>query len=241
MSDHLIAAGAVQGAHAREVRRDDVVDQPVHPSRCTESGRPVTCTEIERQLELLPAVGSWRSISHPRFACTDSAVTRQSREAGVRLRRRRTGRGSTPCTPCAGGCPRQPRQAHPPLGRILKPIPNGPPVLASWLRHKPAACGRRAGSALLSTLGFDARRDPRRVRQLTGPIDTHAATLVRPTAPITGGPSMLTYVPCRSSARSEAPRRPGGPLVEPVGHLWRIWWTAPPTPRRSAASSSTTT
>ncbi len=115
------------------------------------------------------------------------------------------------------------------------PFPNGEPVpfFESWLAHGtggtcwPSSAGLHA---LLSTLGFDARRGSAAMfDNLSGPIHTHGTTLVR----VDGvdhwvDTSMLTDVPLRlvphEPTRRDHPVSPA--WSEPVDDLWRVWWTS---------------
>jgi N-hydroxyarylamine O-acetyltransferase len=114
------------------------------------------------------------------------------------------------------------------------PFPNGPPeaFFSSWLQHGTGGtCWPSAGGlhALLVSLGFDARRGSAAMfDNLTGPIHTHGTTIVR----IYGADhwvdsSMLTYAPLPLVPRETTVHDdPVSPVwSEPVGALWRIWWT----------------
>jgi N-hydroxyarylamine O-acetyltransferase len=115
------------------------------------------------------------------------------------------------------------------------PFPNGEPVpfFESWLAHGtggtcwPSSAGLHA---LLVALGFDARRGSAAMYDnLSGPIHTHGTTLVH----IDGvdywaDSSMLTNV-ALPLLRHEPTKYddPVGPVwSEPVGNLWRVWWTS---------------
>jgi N-hydroxyarylamine O-acetyltransferase len=83
--------------------------------------------------------------------------------------------------------------------------------------------------ALLTALGFDARRGSGAMYDhLSGPIHTHGTVIVRvDDVDYWVDSSMLTDVPL-PLRRGEATRRddPVSPVrAEPVGDLWRVWWT----------------
>jgi N-hydroxyarylamine O-acetyltransferase len=113
-------------------------------------------------------------------------------------------------------------------------IANGPPdaFFDSWLRHGTGGtCWPSAGGlhALLVALGFDARRGSAAMYDnFTGPIHTHASTLVRLDRQLWWvDSSMLTNAPL-PLIPNEATRHddPVSPVwSEPVDDLWRIWWT----------------
>jgi N-hydroxyarylamine O-acetyltransferase len=117
-----------------------------------------------------------------------------------------------------------------------EPIPNGPPpaFFESWLAHGTGGtCWPTAGGlhALLVALGFDARRGSAAMfDNLSGPIHTHGTTIVR----VEGvdhwvDSSMLTDVALplipHEATRHDDPLSPV--WSEPVGDLWRVWWTSP--------------
>jgi N-hydroxyarylamine O-acetyltransferase len=114
------------------------------------------------------------------------------------------------------------------------PFPNGDPewFLRSFVRDGTGGtCWPGSGGlhALLTTLGFDARRGSGAMYDnLTGPIHTHGTVIVRiegvdhwvDSSMLTNGPLPLT--------RGQETRRadPVSPVrAEPVADLWRIWWT----------------
>ncbi len=115
------------------------------------------------------------------------------------------------------------------------PFPNGEPVpfFESWLAHGtggtcwPSSAGLHA---LLVTLGFDARRGSAAMfDNLSGPIHTHGTTIVRAdgvdhwvdSSMLTEVP--LPLVPHDATCHDDAV----GPVwAEPVGELWRVWWTS---------------
>jgi len=118
--------------------------------------------------------------------------------------------------------------------RSAEPIPNGPPpaFFMSWLRDGTGGTcwpGSGALHALLATLGFDVRRGSAAMYDnFTGPVHTHGTTLVR----FDGvdhwvDSSMLTNVAlplvAHDTTRHDDPVSPV--RAEPVGDLWRIWWT----------------
>jgi N-hydroxyarylamine O-acetyltransferase len=114
------------------------------------------------------------------------------------------------------------------------PFPNGPPdaFFASWLADGTGGtCWPSAGAlyALLLALGFDARRGSGAMRDdVSGPIHTHGTTIVR----IDGidlcvDSSMLTrrVFPLQRGAETRLEDALNAVRVEPVGGLWRVWWT----------------
>jgi N-hydroxyarylamine O-acetyltransferase len=117
-----------------------------------------------------------------------------------------------------------------------EPIPNGPPAafFASWLRDGTGGtCWPSSGGlhALLTALGFDARRGSAAMRDdLSGPIHTHATVIVR----IDGvdhwvDSSMLTEraFPLLPGAETHLDHPLHAVRVDPVDRLWRVWWTHP--------------
>ena len=126
------------------------------------------------------------------------------------------------------------KRAHLVSGSAM-PFPNGEPeaFFASWLRNGTGGTcwpGSGALHALLVTLGFDARRGSAAMfDDRSGPIHTHGTTLVRldgvdhwvDSSMLTNAP--LPLIPHGATRRDD----PAGPVrSEPVGDLWRIWWTS---------------
>jgi N-hydroxyarylamine O-acetyltransferase len=116
------------------------------------------------------------------------------------------------------------------------PLPNGEPeaFFASYLRHGTGGtCWPSSGGlhALLEAVGFDARRGSAAMRDdLSGPIHTHGTVLVRLDAiDYWVDTSMLTghvfAVRPGEETRLEDPLH--AVRVEPVGEMWRVWWTHP--------------
>ena len=115
-----------------------------------------------------------------------------------------------------------------------EPIPNGPPeaFFASYLRHGTGGtCWPSSGAlyALLTTLGFDARRGSGAMRDdLSGPIHSHGTVIVRvDERDYWVDTSMLTrrVFPVQRGKETTLDDPIHAVRVEPVGSLWRVWWT----------------
>ena len=116
------------------------------------------------------------------------------------------------------------------------PFPNGPPdayyqrLLRDGTR---GTCWPSSGGlhALLVALGFDARRGSAAMRdELSGPIHTHGTVIVRfDGEDLWVDTSMLTEqaFPLIPSVERRFDHPLHAARVEPVGDLWRIWWTHP--------------
>ena len=126
------------------------------------------------------------------------------------------------------------KRIHLTSGSRQSGLTNGPPIafFESWLRHGTGGtCWPSAGGLhpLLVSLGFDARgRLTTMFDNLTGPIHTHATTLVRLDGRLLWVDSaMLTNVPLplipHEATRLDDPVSPV--WAEPVDDLWRVWWT----------------
>jgi N-hydroxyarylamine O-acetyltransferase len=116
------------------------------------------------------------------------------------------------------------------------PFPNGEPeaFFASYLRHGTGGtCWPSSGAlhALLDALGFDARRGSAAMRDdLSGPIHSHGTVLARldgtdhwvDSSMLTGRVFPVTRL---EETRVDDPLH--ATRVEPVGELWRVWWTHP--------------
>jgi len=113
-------------------------------------------------------------------------------------------------------------------------IPNGPPdaFFAAYLRHGTGGtCWPSSGGlhALTESLGFDARRGSGAMRDdLSGPVHSHGTVIVR----INGNDtwvdsSMLTnrVLELRRGEETTLDDPVHHARVEPVGDLWRVWWT----------------
>jgi len=116
------------------------------------------------------------------------------------------------------------------------PIPNGPPeaFFASYLRHGTGeTCWPSSGAlfALLTTLGFDARRGSGAMRDdLSGPIHSHGTVIVRVDERAHWvDTSMLTrrVFAIRHGEETTLDDPVNAVRIEPVGDLWRVWWTHP--------------
>ena len=130
------------------------------------------------------------------------------------------------------------------------PIPNGPPeaFFASYLRHgSGGTCWPSSGAlyALLSTLGFDARRSSGAMRDdLSGPIHSHGTVIVR----IDGSEywvdtSMLTrrVIPVQRGEEKTLDDPIHAARVEPVASCGACGGRTRFSTRCSAACCSTTT
>jgi N-hydroxyarylamine O-acetyltransferase len=115
-----------------------------------------------------------------------------------------------------------------------EPIPNGPPetFFASYLRHgSGGTCWPSSGAlyALLTALGFDARRGSGAMRDdLSGPIHSHGTVIVRlDEREYWVDTSMLTrrVLPIERGKDATLDDPIHAARVEPVGDLWRVWWT----------------
>jgi N-hydroxyarylamine O-acetyltransferase len=114
------------------------------------------------------------------------------------------------------------------------PFPNGNPewFLRGFVRDGTGGTcwpGSAGLHALLTELGFDARRGSAAMYDnFTGPVHTHGTVIVRiDGADFWVDSSMLTDVPLALERRRETRRDdPVSPVrSEPVGDLWRIWWS----------------
>jgi N-hydroxyarylamine O-acetyltransferase len=115
-----------------------------------------------------------------------------------------------------------------------EPFPNGDPewFLRRFVRDGTGGTcwpGSAALHAILSGLGFAARRGSAAMYDnLSGPIHTHGTVIVRiDGADLWVDSSMLTDLPLPLERGRETRRDdPVSPVrAEPVGDLWRIWWS----------------
>lgn len=116
------------------------------------------------------------------------------------------------------------------------PFPNAEPegFFANYLRHGTGGTcwpSSNALHALLVAVGFDARRGSAAMRDdVSGPIHTHGTVLVRVDgAEFWVDTSMLTetVIPVVPGLASTVDDPVHAVRVEPVGELWRVWWTHP--------------
>ena len=116
------------------------------------------------------------------------------------------------------------------------PLPGGTPedFFAAYLRHGTGGtCWPSSGAlhALLTSLGFDARRGSAAMRDdLAGPVHSHGTVIVRVDgAECWVDSSMLSNAPLPLRAGEETslddPIRPM--RAEPVESAWRVWWKNP--------------